>query len=111
MPFGKSLVWTEWDGHDWAPAASVTCRPSFHGYGQVRNGSYFLLPTFHLPSPSSHRSLATSYLPLQDGGDGWQTHKEASYHEQQWDEHKHGRRSPVKDHMLAYSDAVSSRQW
>ena len=34
MPFGKSLVWTEWDGRDWAPAASVTCRPSFHGYGQ-----------------------------------------------------------------------------
>ena len=65
LPFGTSLVWQEWDGRDWAPAPSVKCRASFHGYGL-------------------------------DGGDGWSTHKEASYHELQWEMHKTGRKSPDK---------------
>jgi hypothetical protein len=33
LPFGKSLVWQEWDGRDFVPAASVKCRPSWHGWG------------------------------------------------------------------------------
>lgn len=33
MPFAKSLVWQEWDGRDFIPAATVKCRPSWHGWG------------------------------------------------------------------------------
>lgn len=46
----KGATWSEFAGRDWAPVSSVTCRPSYHGWGH-------------------------------DGGDGWQTSKETSYHD------------------------------
>lgn len=70
LPWSSRLTWQEWTGRDWAPAASITCKASFHGYGQ-------------------------------DGGDGWRTHKEDSYHVSQWDAHKGGRTSPTSSGMLS----------